>query len=83
MSERISQKSSRAFIVGATIVVVFSLVIGYLHVGVLYLLGIPILGLLSGIVLVWVSKASLNKKILTSLLIIPLVIGMFLFRFFT
>ncbi len=82
MTEKIFQKRNWIFITGAILVVFFSAVTGFTHVGVLYLFGIPIVGLLIGIILVWVGKANLYTKIIASLVPIPLIIAMFFLSFY-
>lgn len=70
------------FIVGLVLTVAFSLLIGFLHVGALFLLGLPFLGLIAGLVLMWFSRIPQDSKILISVLPIPLIIGsFFLFLF--
>ena len=65
------------FIVGFALTTAFSLLIGFLNVGALFLFGLPFLGLVSGIVLIWFSRISAAAKIAISLLPLPLIVGSF------
>jgi hypothetical protein len=70
------------FIVGLAFTVIFSLLIGFLHVGVLYLFGTPFLGLGVGILLIWLSRIGRESKLLFSLLPFALIIvSFFLFLY--
>lgn len=82
MTEKIFRKRKWIFVTGAILVVFFSAVIGFIHIGVLYLFGIPILGLLVGILLIWTGKANVKTKILASVVPIPLIIAMFFLSFY-
>lgn len=68
----------KKFTVGRIIIVVFSIMIGLLHVGILYMFGLPLLGLLAGIVLVWLARTSIKLKILWTLAPLPIAISLFL-----
>jgi hypothetical protein len=65
------------FIFGLALTIIFSLLIGFLHVGALYLLGTPFLGLGVGVLLIWISRVRQESKLLISLLPLPLIIGSF------
>ncbi len=82
MNERTSQKRSWLFIAGTVLVVFWSAVIGFFHIGVLYLLGLPILGLIVGIILVWFAKENISKKLLVTTIPIPLIIAIFFLSFY-
>lgn len=73
MNSNSFQKRSIKFKVGIALIFLFSATIGFFHIGVLYLFGIPIFGLLAGFVLIWFSKKSLKTKILSSLFPIPII----------
>lgn len=77
MTEKTLQKSKWIFVTGAILVVFFSAVIGFMHIGVLYLFGIPIVGLLVGIILVWLGRANAKTKAFFSFISIPLIIATF------
>lgn len=77
MVEKLTDKKTWLFVTGVALVVFFSIVIGYLHIGVLYLFGIPIVGLMVGIILVWLGKTNLRNKIAVSVVPIPLVVTVF------
>jgi len=74
---KLPEERKGIFIFGVVFTVVFSLLIGFLHVGVLYLLGTPILGLAVGVLLIWSSGIRRESKILISLSTLPLIIGSF------
>lgn len=81
MTEKLLQKTSRKLKAGIILTVIFSILIGFLNVGVLYLFGIPFLGLFLGITLIWLSEAEKKLKILWTIspfLIIPATFFMFL-----
>ncbi len=77
MTEKIAQKPNWLFLTGAVLVVFWSAVIGFLHIGVLYLFGLPILGLILGIILVWFAKENISKKLLVTIVPIPLITAIF------
>lgn len=77
MTEKIFQKRNRLFKVGVIFITFWSLVIGFLNIGVLYLLGIPIIGLLLGIVFVWFSKETIKDKMISTFIPIPLILASF------
>lgn len=82
MTNRFFRKSDKFFKIGAILVVFFSLAVGFLNVGVLYLFGIPIIGLLSGLILVWLSKVTFNKKaVLTFLPVFLIPSAFFIFLY--
>lgn len=59
---------------GCVLSFTFAAIIGSLHVGILYLFGLPILPFIGGLVLIWTSRSSAQIKsvaTLSSLLIIP------------
>lgn len=69
-------KSSVAFLVGVALLVFSSIIIGLLHVGVFYLFGVPIITLLIGLICVWLSSATIRKKVVVSLaplILIPVI----------
>ena len=78
MTEKASQNQSGIFITGVVLTMLFSVVIGIFHIGVLYLCGFPILGLLIGIMLVWFSEKKIEVKIIFTLIPIPLILITFL-----
>lgn len=80
MTKKIFRKRSWVFTTGMAFVIFWSVVMGFLNFGVLYIFCIPILGLLVGIIFVWVAKVSLKKKLFVTaapVLIVPS--GFFLF----
>ncbi len=82
MVEKTNKRGNGLFITGVVFVVLFSVLTGYLNLGVVYLFGIPIIGLLVGIILVWAGKANLLTKIIVSLIPIPLIVGVFLLSYY-
>ncbi|HXG84865.1 MAG TPA: hypothetical protein VNI84_12655 [Pyrinomonadaceae bacterium] len=80
MTEKIFQKRSWVFKTGVGFVIFWSFVIGFFNIAVLYLFGIPILALLLGIILVWVSKEIVKTKLLLTFIPIPIILlSFFLF----
>lgn len=75
--DKILEKQSGVFVAGAILTIFWSIVVGALHVGVFYLLGIPLFGLLLGIILVWTARAAAERKILFTVLPLPIVLSVF------
>jgi hypothetical protein len=74
------ESKKTTFIVGVVLVVFSSLIIGFLNIGILYLLGTPFVPLLVGLGLVWFSKAALRSKLFATVLPIPaLLLGFMIF----
>lgn len=72
----------RIFLSGVLLIVVFSLLVGLLNVGVLYMFGVPLIGLIVGVVLIWFARISVASKFAFSFLPFPLIIGSFLVSLF-
>ena len=70
------------FVTGLVLTLTFSFFIGLLNIGVLYLLGLPFLGLAAGIALIWFSKISTLSKSLLSISSILIIVGTFLLFLF-
>lgn len=81
MTGKIFQKRSGIFKVGVTLIIFFSAVIGFFNIAVLYWFGIPILGLLAGLVLVWFANENIKIKVLSTLIPIPIIL-VFCFLFY-
>jgi hypothetical protein len=80
MTEKIFQKRSWVFKTGVGFVIFWSFIIGFFNIGVLYLFGVPLLGLLMGVILVWISKETLKTKLLLTFIPIPItLLSFFLF----
>lgn len=77
MAEKIFQKHDWKFKIGVILIIFWSIVIGIFNIGVLYLFGIPILGLLIGIIFIWLAKENPKTKFLLSLLPILIIISTF------
>lgn len=77
MIKQIFQNRDGKFKTGLILMIFCSIIIGVFHVGVLYLCGIPIFGLLLGIIFLWSSKENLKTKILLTFLPIPVVVATF------
>jgi energy-coupling factor transporter transmembrane protein EcfT len=60
------------FLFGTILIVSFSILVGLLHIGVVYLFGAPIVGLLLGILLIWFSRVSAEAKWLLTLIPFPI-----------
>jgi len=71
------QEKDIIFRIGVILIVFWSIIIGVFHIGVFYLFGIPIFGLLLGIILVWYSSKSSKTSLLFSLLPIPIIVILF------
>lgn len=74
MTENIFRKRDLKFKIGAILTVIFSIIVGILNIGILFLLGIPLLGLIAGIVLIWISNANSKDKLYTSLWSLPIIV---------
>jgi hypothetical protein len=61
------------FNLGAVLIIFWSLVIGFINIVTLYFAGIPLLGFLPGLILIWFGRALIFKKIFFTLLPIPIV----------
>lgn len=81
MTEKIFQKHSGIYKLGVAFIAFWSFVIGALHFGVLYLFGIPIIGLLLGVFFVWISKESIKHKLISTFISIPIILGTFFIVF--
>ena len=77
MFEKLFHNRDWKYKIGLAQIIFWSIFIGIFHIGVLYLFGIPFLGLLIGIIFVWSAKESLKTKILLTFLPIPIVIATF------
>lgn len=71
------QKRSALFKIGVGFIVFWSAVIGFFNVAVFYWFGIPILGLLLGIIFVWFSKENIKAKLLSTLISFPVILAAF------
>ncbi len=81
MVEKTADIKGWLFITGVILVGLFSIIIGYLNFGVLFLLGTPILGLLVGIIFVWAGKANLRNKLIVTAIPIPLIVAAFFLEY--
>ena len=77
MTEKILQKRDWKFTIGIILTIFWSVVIGFLHIGVIYLFGIPLVGLVLGFIFIWISKKSIKKKTLWTTLCIPIIVATF------
>jgi hypothetical protein len=66
------------FIAGIILLVCFSIISGLLNIGVLYLFGIPLLGIAIGLGLIWFSRITVRNKLFCTLLPLPLILVSFL-----
>jgi hypothetical protein len=81
MGEKLFHNRDWKYKAGLIQIIFWSIFIGVFHIGVLYLFGIPILGLLIGIIFIWFAKESLKTKILLTFLPIPIVIATFFLNY--
>lgn len=72
--EEIYRKRSEKFKTGIILIFLFSLIVGYLNVGALYLCGIPFLGLLVGGIYILIAKESVRYKLFAMLLSAALIV---------
>jgi hypothetical protein len=72
---------TRLYKFGIILTVLFSIIIGFLNVGVLFLFGIPVLGLILGLILIWFSKETLKLKSCSTIIQIPIIICSFFLMF--
>ena len=77
MNEKLFQKQSRIFKAGVIIIFFCSAVIGFFNIAIFFWFGIPILGLLLGLIFVWLSKEKIKTKILFTLAPIPIILAAF------
>jgi hypothetical protein len=82
MAGNAQNRLNAVFISGTVLVIAFSIVIGYLHIGVLYLLCIPIIGLVLGYILVWLGHAGSRAKAFVILSSVPVIASTFFLSFF-
>jgi hypothetical protein len=75
--EKSFQKRSRIFKLGTAFIIFWSAIVGFFNIAVFYWFGIPIIGLLSGIVLVWIAKESVKTKLLLTIIPIPIIMASF------
>jgi len=73
MNAQTNKRLNKTFFTGVLISFLFSAFIGAIHVGVLYLFGLPFLGLLFGIFLIWRGSASGRAKALVTFLCFPII----------
>jgi hypothetical protein len=74
MKTELLSKRTTLFKIGLILTLLSSAVSGFLHVGVLFLFGFPVLFLFVGIILIWLSEESRSVKFVSSLLPIPTII---------
>jgi hypothetical protein len=77
MTENIFQKRNSVFKTGLVFTVFWSAIIGFFNIAVLFLFGIPILGLLIGFILIWLADENIKTKILTTFTSIPIILFFF------
>lgn len=82
LKKNLSVERKWVFFFGLGLVVLFSILIGLLNIGVIYLFGLPFIGLIVGIILIWISRVGLRVKATVSLLpILLIILSFFLFLF--
>jgi hypothetical protein len=80
MVGKIFQSRSWIFKIAVILIVFWSAFIGFFNIAVFYWFGIPILGLLLGIILVWFSKTRIREKLFLTFIPIPVIlIAFFIF----
>lgn len=72
---------STVFPIGVVLSLMFSLMCGVLNIGVLFLFGLPLVPVLVGLTLVWISRERTKNKILVSMLTVPAIATGFLLYF--
>ena len=75
--EQIFQKYSKQFAAGIVLTVLCSVIIGFFNIAVLYWFGIPILGLLAGLILVWSSQETVKIKLFSTFAPLPIIVFSF------
>ncbi|HMT06900.1 MAG TPA: hypothetical protein PKA82_02770 [Pyrinomonadaceae bacterium] len=78
MLTRGSKGIDAGFLIGTIVTVTFAAATGYLNIVVLYLFGVPLLGLVAGLLVLWLSRSRTLYKVLVSLSILPIIIVSFL-----
>jgi energy-coupling factor transporter transmembrane protein EcfT len=81
MTEKIFQRPSWKLKSGIILVTLFSIITGLLNVGVLYLFGLPLFGILLGIIFIWIAKTELKTKFVWTILPLPLILSTFFFAY--
>ena len=71
------KKLSRRFVIGVGLIVVFSLICGYLNIGLFFLFGVPLIPIVIGVILVWFSPQPWKHRLAATLLIFPCFIAGF------
>jgi hypothetical protein len=79
MTEKIFQTPGWKLKTGVVLVTLFSIITGFLNVGVLYLFGLPLFGILLGIIFIWIAETELKTKIVWTILPLPLILSVFFF----
>ena len=74
---------TKLFKFGIIITIFFSAIIGFLNIGILFVFGIPILGLFLGLGLVLFSKEKLKLKFISICIPIPTIVLTFLIFYFS
>ncbi|MDQ3634749.1 MAG: DUF6843 domain-containing protein [Aridibacter sp.] len=78
MKEKVFQTRSKTFKVGIIFTVFWSFIVGFFNIAILYWFGIPIIGLLIGIILVWISRESVKSKLVLTVLPVPIILISFI-----
>jgi hypothetical protein len=81
MIEQTFQNWDWKFKTGLILIFCCSIIIGLFHVGVLYLCGIPIFGLLLGIIFIWSANETLKTKIILTFIPIPTIFATFFWMY--
>ena len=77
MIAEIFQKRTRDFKLGVILSFIFSVIVGFLNAGVLYLIGIPAFGLLIGLILIWLAREKIKFKLIVTFLSMSLILYSF------
>lgn len=78
----IFQKRSWDFKLGVLLTFIFSVIVGFLNIGVLYLIGIPAFGLVIGLIFVWLAREKIKFKLVVTVLSISLILYSFSIFYF-
>lgn len=64
-------------VIGTVVIVLFSVVVGFLNFGIVYLFGVPLIGLVVGLIVLWISKSRIIYRLIVTFSILPIVIASF------
>lgn len=73
MTKKTFRERSVLFKVGLILIIICSAITGFFNIAVLYWFGIPLFGLLTGLIFIWLANENVKTKILSTLLPLPII----------